>query len=179
MDRSSNRPESAERAGHAALAAATPDASAARTPDASAAGTAAAAVLESVPPIMRAIRAQMRAGRPTGVSVAQFRALLYIRRTSGTGLSGVADHLGTSLPAASELVSRLVAAGLVDRAPNPASGRRICLTLSAPGAAHLASAQDRTVEWLAGCLASLPPDRLDAVTAVLAEVRALLDADRG
>jgi DNA-binding MarR family transcriptional regulator len=60
----------------------------------------AAAILETLPPSMRAVREQMRSGRAAGMSVAQFRPLLYVRRNPGTSLSPLADHLGTSLPAA-------------------------------------------------------------------------------
>ena len=66
------------------------------------------AVLETVPRVMRAIRAQMRAGRVESITVPQFRAMRYIWRHPGTDLSSVAEHLGASMPALSELVSRLV-----------------------------------------------------------------------
>src|ERR1035437_7501801 len=104
------------------------------------------AVLETVPFVMRAIRARMREGRSEAISVAQFRALLYIRRHPGTGLSAVADHVGTSLPAASELVARLVRQEIVDRETDPASRRRIRLTLSKAGLADLEAAELRTTE---------------------------------
>lgn len=87
----------------------------------------------AVPPAMRAIRGHMREGRPAGMSVPQFRALLYVRRHPGTGLSEIADHLGTSVPAASELVGRLVRQDLVVRATDPGERRRIQLTLSSSG----------------------------------------------
>jgi DNA-binding MarR family transcriptional regulator len=147
-----------------------------------AARAAAAAVLESAPPVMRQIRGRMREARGAGVSIPQFRALLFVRRHPGTGLSGVAEHLGTSLPAASELVARLVRNGLVMREADPTSRRRIRLTLSEAGAMHLGGAQAGTLEWLAGRLDGVDPERLDAITAALDELRWLLedpDADRG
>ncbi|MFN8631883.1 MAG: helix-turn-helix domain-containing protein, partial [Chloroflexota bacterium] len=72
-------------------------------------------VLDTVPFTMRMIRGHMREGRAEGVSVPQFRALLYVARNPGTDLSSVAEHLGASMPAVSELVSRLVRDGLVIR----------------------------------------------------------------
>ncbi len=132
--------------------------------------SAARGVLDVVPALMRAIRSRMRSGRPAGVSVPQFRALLFIRRHPATDLTGVAEHLGTSAPAASELVARLVHAGLVDRSPDPASRRRIRLSLTGAGAAELDRAEAATVAWLAGRLGSLDPERLAAAATALGDL---------
>lgn len=144
------------------------------------AARAAAAILETVPPTMRAIRLRMREGRPTGLSVSQFRALLYIRRNPGTGLSEIAEFLGTTLPASSELVTRLVRQGLVFREPDEHERRRIRLTASEEGAEQLADAQQRTLEWLRSRLEGLDERRLDALVAALGDLAALVaDKDKG
>jgi len=140
---------------------------------------AALAVLETVPFVMRAIRARMREGRPEAVSVPQFRALLYIRRHPGTDLSAVADHVGTSLPAASELVARLVRQDLVARETDPASRRRLRLTLSASGLADLEAAELRTTEWLVCVLSRLEPVRLAALADGLNDLRARVAQEDG
>ena len=146
---------------------------------ASPAGEAAAAVLETVPLLMRAIRARMRVGRPEAISVPQFRALLYIRRHPGTDLSAVAGHVGTSLPAASELVARLVRQQLVARETDPGSRRRIRLTLSSSGLADLEAAELRTTEWLVELLSRLDAARLLALTEGLHDLRALAAQEEG
>ena len=143
---------------------------------ASPAADAAAAILETVPFVMRAIRARMREGRPEAISIPQFRALLFIRRHPGTDLSAVAGHVGTSLPAASELVARLVRQDLVVRETDPGSRRRIRLTLSPVGEADLEAARLRTTEWLVGLLDGLDAARLAALTAGLLDLRALAAA---
>jgi DNA-binding MarR family transcriptional regulator len=132
------------------------------------------AVLDAVPPLMRAIRMHMREGRPAGISVPQFRALLYIRRRPGTDLSAVAEHLGTSLPAASELVARLVRTGLVERGPDPTSRRRMRLSLTLAGAGQLDEAQARTVAWLAERLTAADGERLAAIRGALDDLVELL-----
>ncbi len=136
-------------------------------------------ILETVPSVMRSIRTRMREGRAEGVSVAQFRALLYIRRNPGTGLSSVADHLGASMPAVSELVSRLVRDGLVRREPDPASRRRVRLTLSPEGARQLGEARNRTTDWLAARLADVSPKRRRRIAGALRELQAALDDAAG
>ncbi len=133
------------------------------------------AVLESVPPVMRAIRARMREGRVEGLSVPQFRALLFVRRHPGTDLSSVAEHLGASMPSASELVSRLVRDGLMVRSADPASRRRVRLSLSDDGDRLLSEARRRTLDWLTLRLATAPPERLARIEAALRELRSALD----
>ncbi|MGO9178184.1 MAG: MarR family winged helix-turn-helix transcriptional regulator [Candidatus Limnocylindrales bacterium] len=155
----------------------------AAVPDAIAEGTsadaAAAAILENVPAAMRAIRARMRAGRPPGISVAQFRALLYVRRNPGSGLSDLAEHLSTSVPAASELVSRLVRQDLLVRETNPAERRRIRLTLSPGGAGQLEDARRGAVGWLRGRVSGLDHERQRALVVALADLRSLVEPPPG
>ena len=138
---------------------------------------AATAVLETVPPVMRAIRGHMREGRPAGLSVPQFRALVYLRRHPGTGLSEIAEHLGTSLPAASELISRLVRQELVIRETDPRERRRVRLTLAPSGSAQLGEAEQRTTEWLRALLERLDPGRRRAVVEALGDLRSLLEEE--
>ena len=63
-------------------------------------------VMETVPTLMRAIRKEMRSYREAGLSVPQFRLLIYLNRNEGVSLSDVAGHLGLSLPAMSRMVTR-------------------------------------------------------------------------
>jgi DNA-binding MarR family transcriptional regulator len=114
-------------------------------------------LFEIVPRMTRRIRRQMRAHGTPGLTVAQLRALAFIRREPGAGLSALADHLGMSLPASSALAQRLVVAGLIDRTDDPAERRRIRLQLTASGADHLAKAQAAVRGWLADELAALTP----------------------
>ena len=132
------------------------------------------AILETIPPAMRAIREQMRSGRAASLSVAQFRLLLFVRRNPGTSLSPVAEHLGTTLPAASQLVERLVRAGLVTRAQHPEERRRVELRLTDAGDATLAECDARTRSWLCERLAGLEETELDRLASALRELRTLL-----
>jgi DNA-binding MarR family transcriptional regulator len=114
-------------------------------------------LLEIVPRATRRIRRQMRAHGTPGLTVAQLRAMIYLRREPGAGLSALADHLGMSLPASSALAQRLVVAGMIDRTGNPTERRRIRLQLTTSGADHLAKAQAAVRGWLADELAALTP----------------------
>ena len=132
------------------------------------------AILETIPPSMRAIRGQMRSGRAASLSVAQFRLLLFVRRHPATSLSPVAEHLGTTLPAASQLVERLVRAGFVTREQHLAERRRVELRLTEAGGATLAECDARTRAWLCERLSGLAGEKLDRLSGALYELRGLL-----
>ncbi len=121
----------------------------------------------------------MREGRAEGVSVPQFRALLFVLLNPGTDLSSLAEHLGASMPAVSELVSRLVRDGLVVREPDPTSRRRVRLTISESGDRQLADARQRTLDWLAERLDSASLAQLERIGAALRELAAVLEREGG
>jgi DNA-binding MarR family transcriptional regulator len=132
------------------------------------------AILETIPPAMRAIREQMRSGRAASLSVAQFRLLLFVRRHPGTSLSPLAEHLGTTLPAASQLVERLMRAGLVTREQHSEERRRVELRLTEAGDATLEECDARTRAWLCERLAGLDEAELDRLASALRDLRARL-----
>ncbi len=140
------------------------------------------AILETVPAAMRAIRGQMRPGRGAAgsiPSVAAFRLLIYLRRHPGTSLSPVAEHLGVSLPAASQLAERLVQAGLVSRTSNARERRKVELRLTSAGLAALAERDERTRAWLRDRLAGLEERRLARLLEALTDLRTALAEDGG
>ena len=124
---------------------------------------AADAVAQVIPRAMRQIRAVARA-EAGGLSVPQFRALGYVERHPGVGLTELAEHLGVSLPAASALVDRLVVSRLVDRSPDPAERRRIRIVVTEPGRAAVLAANAAVRSWWRSQLVHLSPAELDAVT---------------
>jgi len=135
---------------------------------------AAGAILETVPATMRLIREQMRVGRAASLSVAQFRLLLFVRRNPATSLSAAAEHLGTTLPSASQLVDRLVRGGLLARSPSAKERRRLELTLTDAGRESLAECDARTRAWLCKRLDKMSQPDLDRLTASLQDLRTLL-----
>jgi DNA-binding MarR family transcriptional regulator len=139
----------------------------------------ASAILETIPPSMRAIREQMRSGRAASLSVAQFRLLLFVRRHPGTSLSPLAGHVGTSLPAASQQVERLVKAGFLTRLQHPSERRRVELRLTDAGAATLEECDSRTRAWLCERLSALSATELAAIAAVLRDLHAILGSNSG
>ena len=124
---------------------------------------------------MRQIRSIARA-EAGGLSVPQFRALGYVVRHPGVGLTELAEHLGVSLPAASALVGRLVASGLANRTPDPDERRRIRIVVTAAGNARILAATAAVRAWWQAQFAALDADELDRLTRAMQTLETLLDA---
>jgi MarR family transcriptional regulator for hemolysin len=112
-------------------------------------------VLDVVPLVMRAIRAEMRSHRTPDVSVSQFRTLVFLSRHEGASLSDVAEHIGLRLPSISKMVDGLVVRKLVRREEHRTDRRRVTLTLTRRGRAIEHRARAFTQSALAERLAAL------------------------
>jgi DNA-binding MarR family transcriptional regulator len=138
---------------------------------------AAAELLEVVPAVMRAIRAQMRSTAARELSVVQFRALAFMDRQPGVSLTDLKDHIGLSLPSVSKLVQGLLARGFLHRAENPADRRRNALVATAKGKRVLEAARAVTRQSLADRLAALGDEELRTLRAALAALRPVFLSD--
>ncbi|MGH9182334.1 MAG: MarR family winged helix-turn-helix transcriptional regulator [Acidimicrobiales bacterium] len=134
-------------------------------------------VLEVLPRAMRWVRQQTRSHRSPSLSVPQLRALLFVRRRPGGSLSELAAQLGVGLPSASALVERLVRGGRLERSRDPAERRRVALTLTPAGSRELERALGATRARLAETLARVPPAELAQLSAAMATLGRLFEAD--
>jgi DNA-binding MarR family transcriptional regulator len=126
-------------------------------------------ILEVVPLIMRAIRAEMRSQRTPDLSVPQFRTLGFLSRHAGASLSDVAEHIGLTLPSMSKLIDGLVKRGLVNRETFPQDRRRVTLELTVQGQATWQAARQATQAHLAERLEALSePERAALISALQA-----------
>ncbi len=131
------------------------------------AATSAKTVLEVVPLVMRQIRCEMRA-HGQGISVPQFRTLLFVDRNPGCSLAAAAEHLGITPATASATVERLVRQGLIERAPARSERRRVQLDLTADGQELVHAARRSTQARLAERLGVLGLDDLARLETALA-----------
>jgi DNA-binding MarR family transcriptional regulator len=112
-------------------------------------------ILEVVPAVMRAIRAEMRRHRTADLSVPQFRTLAFINGKVDASLSDVAEHIGLTLPSMSKIVEGLVVRKFVTRQTHAIDRRRMTLALTARGKTALQTSRDATRACLSEDLASL------------------------
>ena len=92
-----------------------------------------------------------------GLSFAQISVLMHLRRFDACRVSDLGARLGVSNAAASQLVDRLVQAGLVERAEDPHDRRVKRLRLTPQGEALVGQAIAARERWLESVL-----DRLSA-----------------
>jgi DNA-binding MarR family transcriptional regulator len=136
-------------------------------------------LLEAVPLVMRAIRAEMRSHRGGDLSVPQFRALIYLNRHEGASLSDVAEHLGLTLPSMSKMINGLVIRDLVARGMDPGDRRRVILSPTSGGRKAMQSAYEVTRARLAERLAALPPSDCATVMEAMKSLGSVFVSDRG
>jgi DNA-binding MarR family transcriptional regulator len=138
------------------------------SPDAEPSHACARGVLASVPPLMQEIRARMREAAPAGLSIPQFRALIFARNHPGASLSELAAHLGITVPTASVAVDRLVRQKLLRAPVSPDNRRRLSLQLTRAGARAVDTAWAATTEAFARRLDGLSSQELALVQQALA-----------
>jgi DNA-binding MarR family transcriptional regulator len=102
-----------------------------------------------------------------GVTVAQWNVLVTVYHGEGRTTAEVARFVDIDAGAVSRLVDRLVGKGLMERSPDPASRRRVTLSLTPEGRALVPDliriADENDAEFFAG----LAPAEKAALMAVL------------
>lgn len=117
----------------------------------------AAVALEALRRIVHALRTQgTQAEREFGVTAAQLFVLRQIGRRPGLSLHDLAERTHTRDSSVSEVVSRLVSGGFVERSPDPDDRRRVRLTLAPAGRRVVAVAPRTVQERLVSAFEALP-----------------------
>lgn len=124
-------------------------------------------LVETVPCIMGLMRDEIRKHRPTELSEAQFRILIFLGRADGISLSELADDLGTGLPTVSKLIDGLVARKLVNREVCPEDRRRVRLALTGAGKEILRNVTEYAKAGVVRMLADLSEEESSIVSQAL------------
>ncbi|MBW4645825.1 MAG: MarR family transcriptional regulator [Goleter apudmare HA4340-LM2] len=128
----------------------------------------AARVMDTIPLVMRFIRADMRVHSAASLSIPQLRSLAFLNRSPGASLSDLAEHLGVTCATASATTERLVQRNLVQRINDPHERRRVLLNLTEEGKHHLKQSQDQTRAHIADLLAGLTSEQVSNIEEGLA-----------
>lgn len=108
------------------------------------------------------------------LTMPQLRALVLLRQ-SPCRMGAIAEHLGTGLPAATSMVERLEAKGLVERRPDAADRRVVCCHLTTLGRDQLEQFWRMEHAELAAVADLLTVDELDRVVDAVALLAGALD----
>jgi DNA-binding MarR family transcriptional regulator len=130
-------------------------------------------------PVLLQLNRQLRREiHSLGVTGGQVSLLVQIKYHPGIGIRELAALERISVPGMSKFISRLEAAGLVQRAPVAGDQRRVGLTLTAAGQKVLRSVKSKRTAWLSARLRELNPDELDAIDAAIGPLAHLLGEDK-
>ncbi|KAA0101024.1 MarR family transcriptional regulator [Mycolicibacterium sp. P1-18] len=122
--------------------------------------------------VLVALSAQSIAAVEDVADVAQVRALVVISSRGSVSLRELADAANLHLTRASRLCDRMVAAGLVDRAEDPANRRQVTLTLTTDGHRVVHDVMTHRRAAIIPILARLEPRRRADLVAVLQDFAA-------
>jgi DNA-binding MarR family transcriptional regulator len=136
-------------------------------------------VEEHMPLLLRAVREHWRDQIPNGMTLAQFRALMFIARNGGTGLGGVAAYFTISMATASSTVSRLIAKGLVRVQQGSEDRRRIELWATRSGRAVEERASRHAQATFVAYLSKFSIDELDEISASLRKITSAISNGAG
>jgi len=134
---------------------------------------AAAAFLDAIPRLMCQLRNEL-ADSGSGLTVAQFRCLKMVQRSTDVSLGELADANGVSAPAMSKLVEGLVEAGLLERRASTDDRRRVELTVTSAGRRRLDTVGERLKGRLAAQLSTLGAEELAVLERALVRLNKVL-----
>ncbi|MGJ4844801.1 MarR family winged helix-turn-helix transcriptional regulator [Leifsonia sp. Le1] len=112
-----------------------------------------------------------------GIAASQFEMLRYLAAKPGARVIDIAENFVAGVGAISKGVDRLVERGLARRHPNPSDGRSSLVSLTDEGE-HLVGEAEAVFRAQLDALIPIPQAKRAAAAAVLAELRASLEAAR-
>jgi DNA-binding MarR family transcriptional regulator len=136
-------------------------------------------LMDTAPQIMQAIRAEMRRGRGSDISIPQFRTLAFIQRNPDSSLSNLAEHLGRTLPSVSKLVDGLVKQELIIRQESRTDRRCLTLMLTNAGASIINSARTSAQVNFAKKLNHLSDSQLETIYEAMQLLRPIFSTRAG
>ena len=119
--------------------------------------------------------AALSRGAHDGLTTTQRLAQLELTRADGVRLTALALRIGASDPTTSRAVDALVAAGFVERRPDPDDRRAQRLLSTRSGRAHIERRRAEVSQLLSGALAGLPAAERAHLISLLAKLNAGLD----
>jgi DNA-binding MarR family transcriptional regulator len=96
----------------------------------------------------RSMRDQSRYIKSMGFSMAQFFLLMHVYFKKQCGISNLSEHMEITAPAASQLVDKLVQAGMLERTEDPHDRRAKQITLSDRSRQLIAKSSHERFRWL-------------------------------
>jgi DNA-binding MarR family transcriptional regulator len=123
--------------------------------------------------LLLAVSARSLACAEETLTLPQFRMLVVVDSRGAMNISRLGEHLDVIPSTAMRMVDRLVAAGMLEREPNPANRREIFINLTDAGRNVVHQATERRRTEIARIVAAMPPgQRAELVEALRAFAQA-------
>jgi len=103
----------------------------------------------------RSMRGWNHFAKSTGLSMPQISILMQLYHRGPCGMSEISERFDITAAAASQLVEKLVQAGYLERAEDPADRRAKLLTLSAKGSEFIKQGIEERYLWMDDLAATL------------------------
>jgi DNA-binding MarR family transcriptional regulator len=102
-----------------------------------------------------------------GLSVAEWRVIAHLSQSGSVSVREIHERVDMDKPKVSRAADRLAARGLISKAPNPADGRLVVLTLTPDGQALMGRLVPVALAYEAEVLGRLPPEGVAPFRAAL------------
>ena len=102
-----------------------------------------------------------------GISHSQVGALMQLYCEEACGVSDIGEHLGISVPAASQLIDRLVQQGFLERIEYPADRRYKQVSLTSKGRQLVESGIEYRQKWMEQLTQALTPEEQEVISGAL------------
>lgn len=99
----------------------------------------------------------------SGLSQSQMMSLFHLNHNPDITLSALANYLGISNPAVSQLIEKLVRSELVIRIDNPSDRRRKLLELTDDGKKMVSQAKIAHHQWIQSLAETIEPEEIPAI----------------
>ncbi len=127
----------------------------------------------------RTLRDQARYVRSLGFSMPQFFLLMQVYYRKQCGISDLSEYMEVTAAAASQMVEKLVQAGLLERAEHPADRRVKQITLSAKGHELIQKSIAERFRWVDDLVQRLSPQEQHSVQQALAILLKAMQGEEG
>lgn len=105
--------------------------------------------------------------RQSGLSMTQLSALMRLYHGGGCGVSDLGEHLGVTNAAASQMIDKLVALGLLERSEDPRDRRVKNIVISARGRELIHNGVEARRKWMESLNTALTQDEREAIIPAL------------
>lgn len=103
----------------------------------------------------------------SGLSPSQVHTLMRLYHSGGCGVSDIGGQLGVTNAAASQMIDRLVQAGFVARAEDPADRRAKQITLAQEGRALVENGIEARRRWMEDLTCTLTAEEQETIASAL------------